>query len=158
MEQVRAEMQEKHFGIEERFSGLEGSFSSMESRFGNIEGMMKILIEMQSKALPATPKADWKGKKVQDEDDEEESVFPQGPPRSIPRGSASGYPEERECCLFGFLPLSLGFLLSPFGSYAGRGFSVAVPVPAVWDFVLSFGFYSLALRFPAVPCFELLFY
>ncbi|KAH0435001.1 hypothetical protein IEQ34_026703 [Dendrobium chrysotoxum] len=67
---------------------MEGRFSSMESHFGNMEGMMKTLIDIQSKISPATSRADWKGKKVRD-DDEVESVFPQGSPRGIPRGEAS---------------------------------------------------------------------
>ncbi|KAL0913056.1 hypothetical protein M5K25_016487 [Dendrobium thyrsiflorum] len=56
--------------MEERFFGIEGRFPSMESCFGNMKGMMKTLIKMQSKASPATPRADWKGKKVQEDDDE----------------------------------------------------------------------------------------
>ncbi|KAL0910682.1 hypothetical protein M5K25_018759 [Dendrobium thyrsiflorum] len=58
-------------------------------------------------------------------------------------------------CPFGFLSIPSVSCWPPRFLVGGLRLPcwVAVPVPAVWDFVLSFGFYSLALRFPAVPCF-----
>ncbi|KAL0925902.1 hypothetical protein M5K25_004277 [Dendrobium thyrsiflorum] len=56
-------------------------------------------------------------------------------------------------CPFGFLSIPSVSCWPPRFPVGGLRLPcwVAVPVPAVWDFVLSFGFYSLALRFPAVP-------
>ncbi|KAL0928644.1 hypothetical protein M5K25_000552 [Dendrobium thyrsiflorum] len=99
MEQIRVKMEEKNFGMEENYSRMErkfttaeGMLSSMENYFENMEDMMKKLIEMQSKASSAIPRADMKGKKVQEDDDEVESVLSQGPPR----GFRWGIPKKRQ--------------------------------------------------------------
>ncbi|KAL0918957.1 hypothetical protein M5K25_011009 [Dendrobium thyrsiflorum] len=43
--------------------------------------------------------------------------------------------------------------MRPFGSLCWAWFSVAVPVPDVWDLCCLFGASCLAPRFPAIPCF-----
>ncbi|KAL0917160.1 hypothetical protein M5K25_012207 [Dendrobium thyrsiflorum] len=72
-------MDEKYFRMEGKFTTVEGMISSIKNCFENLEYMMKKLIEMQSKASQAIPKADLKGKKIQEDDDEVESVFSQEP-------------------------------------------------------------------------------
>ncbi|KAL0906308.1 hypothetical protein M5K25_024791 [Dendrobium thyrsiflorum] len=62
MEALEAEMEQLKARMEERFSGVKERFSSMENRFGDVEDMMKKMIEMQSKASPAIPRDDRKGK------------------------------------------------------------------------------------------------
>ncbi|KAL0924625.1 hypothetical protein M5K25_005470 [Dendrobium thyrsiflorum] len=53
--------------MEERVSSME---TWMENRFENMEGVMRKLIEMQSKAPPASPRADPKEKRLQEDKDE----------------------------------------------------------------------------------------
>ncbi|KAL0919992.1 hypothetical protein M5K25_009088 [Dendrobium thyrsiflorum] len=88
MEALEGEMKQLRVGMEEKYSGME-KFTTVEGafihgkHFENLEDMMRKLIEMQSKTLSAFPTADLKGKKVQEDDDKVESVFPQDHPRGF---------------------------------------------------------------------------
>ncbi|KAH0452299.1 hypothetical protein IEQ34_019598 [Dendrobium chrysotoxum] len=66
---------------------MEGRLSSMEARmenrFENIKGMMRKLIEMQSKASPVSPRADPKGKRLQEDNDEVEMIFLKNHPEGL---------------------------------------------------------------------------
>ncbi|KAL0913447.1 hypothetical protein M5K25_016909 [Dendrobium thyrsiflorum] len=101
MEKKYSKIEEKYFEIEEKFTTVEGKFimvegrlSSMENQFENIDSMMKKLIKMKSKASPTISRVDMKEKRLQEDEDDGEMVFPQEPSRRASMGGASRYLEE----------------------------------------------------------------
>ncbi|KAL0910045.1 hypothetical protein M5K25_020972 [Dendrobium thyrsiflorum] len=74
MEQLKARM-------DENYSGMEGRNLSIENCFKNLEGMMKKMIEMQSKSSLAIPVAEPKEKEIQEGDHEvEKSIVDENQP------------------------------------------------------------------------------